>query len=127
MAKVILAGGPSFALFNPSLHVSLGLLYLGAALRRAGHEVKIVDCHKFSSVDESTGKLAVQKEMLEPCDVLGISCVTPKSEFGGQLAEAGPGKGKVAGGPHGTEYVGGGAAASKDRGYVRGLGILGSV
>ena len=24
MEKVILAGGPSFALFNPSLHVSLG-------------------------------------------------------------------------------------------------------
>ena len=72
MAKVILAGGPSFALFNPSLHVSLGLLYLGAALRKAGHDVKIVDCHKFCTVSESTGKLVVQKERLEACDILGV-------------------------------------------------------
>src|ERR1700693_125938 len=98
MAKVILAGGSSFALFNPSLHVSLGLLYLGAALRKAGHDVKIVDCHKYCSVSESTGKLVVQKDKLEPCDVLGISCVTPNAEFGGQLAEAWPAKVKVAGG-----------------------------
>jgi hypothetical protein len=103
MAKVILAGGPSFALFNPSLHVSLGLLYLGAALRQAGHQVKIVDCHKFSSVSESTGKLVVQKEKLESCDILGISCVTPNAEFGGQLAEVWPAKVKVAGGPHGRQ------------------------
>lgn len=102
MAKVILAGGPSFALFNPSLHVSLGLLYLGAALRRAGHEVKILDCHKYTFLDEATGKLIVMKELLEPCDVLGISCVTPNAEFGGQLAEAWPAKVKVAGGPHVT-------------------------
>jgi hypothetical protein len=85
------------------LHVSLGLLYLGAALRQAGHQVKIVDCHKFSSVIESTGKLVVQKEKLESCDILGISCVTPNAEFGGQLAEVWPAKVKVAGGPHGRQ------------------------
>ncbi len=60
MAKIILTGGPSFALFNPSLHVSLGLLYLGAALREAGHDVKIVDCHKLTAWDEERQKLTMQ-------------------------------------------------------------------
>jgi radical SAM superfamily enzyme YgiQ (UPF0313 family) len=124
MAKVILAGGPSFALFNPSLHVSLGLLYLGAALRKAGHDVKIVDCHKFCSVSESTGKLIVQKDKLEPCDVLGISCVTPNAEFGGQLAEAWPAKVKVAGGPHVTYILEGPHAKFKHRDYFRGFDYL---
>jgi len=66
MAKVILAGGPSFALFNPSLHASLGLLYLAAPLRAAGHDVKIVDCHKLSTFDSVTNKLIVNKESMEP-------------------------------------------------------------
>ncbi len=124
MAKVILAGGPSFALFNPSLHVSLGLLYLGAALRKAGHDVKIVDCHKFCAVDEATGKLAVQKEKLEACDVLGISCVTPNAEFAGQLAAAWPAKVKVAGGPHVTYILEGPHAKFKHRNYFRGFDFL---
>ena len=66
MAKVILAGGPNAALFNPSLHVSLELLYLGAALRKVGHDVKTVDCHKCSSVSESTRKPVVQKRSWNP-------------------------------------------------------------
>ena len=64
MAKVILAGGPSFALFNPSLHASLGLLYLGAALREAGHEVKIIDCHRISTFDPETNKLKVDPDKM---------------------------------------------------------------
>jgi len=124
MAKVILAGGPSFALFNPSLHVSLGLLYLGASLRRAGHDVKIVDCHRYTFVDESTGKLIVMKELLEPCDVLGVSCVTPNAEFGGQLAAAWPAKVKVAGGPHVTYILEGPHAEFKHRNYFPGFDYL---
>lgn len=104
MAKVILTGGPSFALFNPSLHVSLGVLYLGAALRAAGHEVKIVDCHKLTAWDNERQQLIVLKEMLEPCDILGVSCVTPNAEFGGKLAAMWPAKVKVAGGPH-VSYI----------------------
>ena len=55
------------------------------------------------------------KEKLEPCDVLGISCVTPNAEFGGQLADAWPAKVKVAGGPHVTYILEGPHAKFKHR------------
>ncbi len=124
MAKIILTGGPSFALFNPSLHVSLGLLYLGAALREAGHDVKIVDCHKLSAWDEARGKLIVLKELLEPCDILGVSCVTPNAEFGSRLAEAWPAKVKVAGGPHVSYILHGPHQQFKHRKYFQGFDYL---
>lgn len=124
MAKVILAGGPSFALFNPSLHASLGLLYLAASLRKAGHEVKIIDCHKISTFDESKNKLVVDPEKMEPCDILGVSIVTPNAEFGGQLAAAWPAKVKVAGGPHVTYIVDGPHAQFKQKKYFEGFDYL---
>lgn len=124
MAKVILAGGPSFALFNPSLHVSLGLLYLGASLRAAGHDVKIVDCHKLSTYDPKTERLLVDSSKLDPCDILGISIVTPNAEFGGQLAAAWPAKVKVAGGPHVTYIVEGPHPQFKCRHYFLGFDYL---
>jgi radical SAM superfamily enzyme YgiQ (UPF0313 family) len=124
MAKIILTGGPSFALFNPSLHVSLGLLYLGAALRQAGHDVKIVDCHKLTAWDEERGRLIILKEMLEPCDILGVSCVTPNAEFGGQLAEAWPAKVKVGGGPHVSYILNGPHAQFKHRRFFKGFDYL---
>jgi anaerobic magnesium-protoporphyrin IX monomethyl ester cyclase len=124
MAKIILTGGPSFALFNPSLHVSLGLLYLGAALRQAGHDVKIVDCHKMTAWDEERGKLIILKELLEPCDILGVSCVTPNAEFGGRLAEAWPAKVKVAGGPHVSYIINGPHKQFKHRKFFQGFDYL---
>jgi radical SAM superfamily enzyme YgiQ (UPF0313 family) len=124
MAKVILTGGPSFALFTPSLHVSLGLLYLGAALREAGHEVKIVDCHKLTAWDNERGKLIVLKELLEPCDILGVSCVTPNAEFGGQLAATWPAKVKVAGGPHVTYILHGPHKQFKHKKFFQGFDYL---
>jgi anaerobic magnesium-protoporphyrin IX monomethyl ester cyclase len=122
MAKVILVGGPSFALFNPSLHASLGLLYLGAALRKAGHEVKIQDCHKFSECVD--GKLRVKQDELEPCDILGVSIVTPNAEFGGQLAAAWPATVKVAGGPHVTYIIDGPHERFKRKKYFEGFDYL---
>ena len=121
MAKVILAGGPSFALFNPSLHASLGLLYLGACLRKAGHEVKIIDCHKISTFDSESNKLRVDPGQLEPCDILGVSIVTPNAEFGGQLAALWPAKIKVGGGPHVTYIIDGPHAQFKQKKYFEGF------
>lgn len=122
MAKIILAGGPSFALFNPSLHASLGLLYLASALRDAGHEVKIIDCHKISTFDGE--KLRVDPDKMEPCDILGVSIVTPNAEFGGQLAALWPAKVKVAGGPHVTYIVDGPHAQFKQKKYFEGFDFL---
>jgi len=122
MAKVILVGGPSFALFNPSLHASLGLLYLAASLRQAGHDVKIQDCHKLSEWDGE--KLKVNPALLEPCDILGVSIVTPNAEFGGQLAAAWPATLKVAGGPHVTYIVEGPHARFKTPKYFEGFDFL---
>ena len=124
MAKVILAGGPSFALFNPSLHASLGCLYLAAALRDAGHNVKIIDCHKISTFDPSTNKLQVDPNQMESCDILGVSIVTPNAEFGGQLAALWPAKVKVAGGPHVTYIVEGPHAQFKQKKYFEGFDFL---
>jgi radical SAM superfamily enzyme YgiQ (UPF0313 family) len=124
VAKIILAGGPSFALFNPSLHCSLGLLYLASALREAGHEVKIIDCHKISTFDAETNKLVVRPEDMEPCDILGVSIVTPNAEFGGQLAAAWPAKVKVAGGPHVTYIIEGPHAHFKQKKYFEGFDFL---
>jgi anaerobic magnesium-protoporphyrin IX monomethyl ester cyclase len=124
MAKVILAGGPSFSLFNPSLHASLGLLYLGAALREAGHEVKIIDCHKISTFDAEANKLRVDPDQMEPCDILGVSIVTPNAEFGGQLAALWPAKVKVAGGPHVTYIIDGPHAQFKQKKYFEGFDFL---
>ena len=124
MAKVILAGGPSFALFNPSLHASLGLLYLGACLRKAGHEVKIIDCHKISTFDSESNKLRVDPDQMEPCDILGVSIVTPNAEFGGQLAALWPAKIKVGGGPHVTYIIDGPHAQFKQKKYFEGFDYL---
>ncbi len=124
MAKVILAGGPSFALFNPSLHASLGVLYLASSLRQAGHEVKIIDCHKISTFDAERNKLIVNPDDMEPCDILGVSIVTPNAEFGGQLAAAWPAQVKVAGGPHVTYIVEGSHAHFKQKKYFEGFDFL---
>jgi anaerobic magnesium-protoporphyrin IX monomethyl ester cyclase len=124
MAKVILTGGPSFSLFNPSLHASLGILYLASAVREAGHSVKIVDCHKLSTFDAEANKLRVDPDLLEPCDILGVSIVTPNAEFGGQLAALWPAKVKVAGGPHVTYIIEGPHAQFKQKKYFEGFDFL---
>src|ERR1700756_1538712 len=124
MAKVILAGGPSFSLSDPSLHASLGVLYLAGSLREAGHEVKIVDCHRLTSWDTEERKLIIHKELLEPCDILGMSVVTPNIDSGSQLAQAWPAKYKVVGGPHVTYILDGPHEKFKTRDYFPGFDFM---
>ena len=88
MAKVILAGGPSFALFNPSLHVSLGLLYLGAALRQAGHDVKIHATGTKRFHHPVAGDLSLQFETLHLPGDEGQTLFTFTAEPGSASANA---------------------------------------
>jgi|SRR5580765_6964575 len=124
MAKVILAGGPSFSLTDPSLHVSLGLLYLAGTLREAGHDVKIVDCHRLTSWDADRHELIVHEDKLEPCDVLGLSAVTPNIDAASQLAKVWPAKYKVVGGPHVTYILDGPHDRFKTRKYFQGFDYM---
>ena len=124
MAKVILAGGPSFSLSDPSLHVSLGVLYLAGSLRAAGHEVKIVDCHRLTSWNSTERRLIVHQELLEPCDVLGMSVVTPNVDSASQLSAAWPARFKVVGGPHVTYILDGPHAKFKTKEYFQGFDYM---
>ena len=107
MAKVILLDSPSWALFDPRMHLHLGLLYVAAAVRQAGHEVKILDCHDVTKLDRDTQKLIIDKEKQEPCDILGISATTANVIWGEQMAQDWPAKVKVLGGPHVTHIFNG--------------------
>src|SRR6266436_4210810 len=124
MAKVILSESPSYALTNPSMHVALSTLYLAGSLRQAGHEVKVVDCHRVTSWDRENKKLIVHQELLEECDILGISCLTPNYMWGSQLAAAWPAKIKVAGGYHVSEIIHSRHAQFKHRKYFQGFDFL---
>jgi len=73
---------------------------LAGSLRAAGHEVIVVDCHKVTSwVNE---ELVIHHELLEPCDIVGISATTANVSWGQQLAKAWPAKVKILGGSHAT-------------------------
>src|SRR5580692_3041482 len=124
MAKVILAGGPSFSLTDPSMHVSLGILYMAGSLREAGHTVKIQDCHRLTSWDAENKKLVVHTELLEECDVLGLSTVTPNIESASQLAQVWPAKYKVVGGPHVTYILDGPHDHYKRPSYFQGFDYM---
>jgi radical SAM superfamily enzyme YgiQ (UPF0313 family) len=115
VAKVLLLDSPSWKLFQPRLHCHLGILYLAASLRQAGHDVKVLDCHRVTSW---TGeKLILNKEMMEPCDVLGISATTANVNWGAEMAEHWPAKYKVLGGTHVTHIFEGTHERFKQRKY----------
>lgn len=105
MAKVCILDSPSWILFNPRQFLHLGILYLGAALERAGHEVEVLDCHEVTSWDKENGKLILHPEKMPECDVLGISGTTANFHWGQEMAAAWPAKFKVAGGSHVTNLL----------------------
>jgi len=103
LTKVILIDSPSWRLFDPRLHLHLGILYLAGSLRAASHNVQVVDCHEVTTWDGKT--LGIKQELLEPCDVLGVSATTANVHWGQQLAKAWPAKVKVLGGTHVTHIM----------------------
>ena len=119
MAKVILLDSPSWVLFNPKMHLHMGLLYVAAAARAAGHDVQVVDCHDITSLDKETQTLIVHKEKLEPCDVLGVSATTANVVWGEQMVKDWPAKLKVLGGPHVTHIMEGPHQKFKTKKYFK--------
>lgn len=102
MAKVVLLDSPSWLLFNPRQFLHLGILYLAGALRQAGHDVTVLDCHDITSWDGPNNRLTIHQHMLPECDIVGISATTANVHWGKQLAKAWPAKVKVLGGSHAT-------------------------
>lgn len=122
MCKVILIDSPSWRLFNPRLHLHLGILYLAGSLRAAGHSVKVIDCHGVTAWDGKT--LSVKKELLEPCDVLGVSATTANVHWGQQLAKEWPAKVKVLGGTHVTHIFEGPHERFRNKKYFENFDFL---
>jgi len=124
MAKVCLLDSPSWLLFNPLSFLHLGILYLAGSLRKAGHEVKVLDAHQITSWDKAKKELIIHHEQLEPCDVLGISATTANVHWGKQLAKAWPAKVKVLGGSHATYIANGPHEQYKRPEYFDGFNFL---
>jgi anaerobic magnesium-protoporphyrin IX monomethyl ester cyclase len=121
LAKVVLLDSPSWSLFNPLSFLHLGILYLAESVRRAGHELKVLDCHQVSSWDKSSKQLIIHHEQLEPCDILGISATTANVHWGKMLAKAWPAKVKVLGGSHATYILNGPHDRYKRKSYFDGF------
>lgn len=115
MAKVLLLDSPSWKLFNPRLHCHLGILYLAGSLRAAGHDVKVLDCHKVTGWDGKN--LILYPELMESCDILGISATTANVNWGAQMAKDWPAKVKVLGGTHVTHIFEGTHEKFKNKKY----------
>lgn len=122
MAKVLLLDSPSWRLFNPRLHCHLGILYLAGSLRAAGHDVKVLDCHRVTSWDGQN--LILHKELMEECDVLGISATTANVNWGAEMAAPWPAKVKVLGGTHVTHIMEGTHERFKQKRYFEGFDYL---
>lgn len=122
MAKVILLDSPSWKLFNPRLHCHLGILYLAAACRTAGHDVKVMDCHRVTSWKEP--HLVLNEYLMEECDILGISATTANVNWGAQMARHWPAKVKVLGGTHVTHIMEGPHERFKQKKYFEGFDYL---
>lgn len=124
MAKVVLLDSPSWLLFSPRQFLHLGILYLAGALRRAGHDVTVVDCHEVTSWDKETKQLTIHHEKLTPCDIVGISATTANVHWGKQLAKVWPAKVKILGGSHSTYIIKGPHEQFKKKHYFDGFDFM---
>lgn len=124
MAKVILLDSPSWVLFNPRMHLHLGILYLAGALREAGHDVQVFDCHQVTSWDSKNKKLIIHHDQLEYCDVLGISATTANVNYGQELAKAWNADFKILGGPHATHIMHGPHERYRKQEYFEGFDAI---
>lgn len=124
MAKVILLDSPSWRLFNPRMHMHLGIMYLAASLRAVGHEVQVVDCHQVTAWDSKNQKLIIHTDQLEYCDILGISATTANVNYGQELARVWPAELKVLGGSHVSHILHGPHRRFRKREYFQGFDYL---
>lgn len=122
MAKVLLLDSPSWRLFNPRMHLHLGILYLAGSLRAAGHDVRVLDCHKITSWDGQN--LILHRELMEECDVLGISATTANVNWGLEMVRPWPARVKVLGGPHVNHIVEGPHEKFKQTKFFEGVDYL---
>ena len=100
----------------------LGILYLAGSLRAAGHDVKVLDCHKVTSWGGQN--LILHKEKMEECDVLGISATTANVNWGLEMVRPWPAKVKVLGGPHVNHIVEGSHEKFKQAKFFQGVDYL---
>jgi anaerobic magnesium-protoporphyrin IX monomethyl ester cyclase len=124
MAKICLLDSPSWLLFNPLSFLHLGILYLAGALRQAGHDVQVLDCHQVTSWDKERKQLIIHHDQLVDCDILGISATTANVHWGKQLAKAWPARVKVLGGSHATYICRGPHARYKQPRYFEGFDFM---
>lgn len=95
---------------------------MAGSLRKAGHDVKVLDCHRVTTWDGE--KLGIKTELLETCDILGLSATTANVQWGQELAKAWPAKVKVLGGPHVTHIIEGPHEKFKQQKYFEGFDYL---
>ena len=99
--RVLLARPPRRDLLDAGLCVPpLGLAYIGASLREAGHDVEILDA---LALDHSWARFERELAARRP-DVLGLSAMTPVADVAARAARLGRPYSRwiVLGGPHAT-------------------------
>ena len=93
--KIALFACPNPFLASPTAHFPQGLLYLGAALKRQGHEPFIVDLRARTYITATD---------IPECDIVGISATTAEIEWARCISRMAHEKGLkvIVGGAHAT-------------------------
>jgi radical SAM superfamily enzyme YgiQ (UPF0313 family) len=104
LAKITLVKAGVLSPDHPLITQPLGIMYLAAAVRRAGHEVKLIDA-KATGLDDAS---AARQALAGNPDVVGISGFSNEWDsfegIGRQVKNLSPGTVLVGGGPHATSY-----------------------
>ena len=107
MKKILLVMSPMFRhdthyITNKESEIPIGLCYIGAALEKAGHSVKILDGQISPNIDKELSDLLINNNW----DAVGISATTPASSNAQKLAslikKIKPGVPVIFGGVHAT-------------------------
>lgn len=93
--KIVLCNCPNPILVSPEAHFQLGLLYVGGSLRKAGHDVSIVDLRAAKNIRE---------EDIPEADVVGVTATSGEMHYAKQIAAIARMKGAktMLGGAHAT-------------------------
>ena len=121
MAKVVLIDSPAWFLNDPRTYFNLGIVYLAAILRDAGHEVKLMFAHEVTAWDHARKRMIVLPDKMPKCDYLGVSSTTPQIQWASEMAAAWPAKCKILGGTHATYIMNGPYPEYKHPQYFRGF------